>query len=98
MALVMYMLRRPYTVIASVILLCITGFGAVLQQQNVILPSGDVKIGSEDYKLTANNSPKSITAINQFPVKKAAGRIMFMHDVAHVCQSIRRTAFYSSCV
>jgi len=32
--------------------------GAVLQQQNVILPSGDVKIGGKDYKLAANNSPK----------------------------------------
>ena len=98
MALVMFMLRRPYTVIASVILLCITGFGAVLQQQNVILPSGDVKIGSKDYKLAANTSPKAITAINQFPVKKVVGRIVFMHDVAHVCQSIRRTAFYGPCV
>jgi multidrug efflux pump subunit AcrB len=97
MALVMFMLRRPNTV-ASVILLCITGFGAVLQQQNVILPSGDVKIGSKDYKLAANNSPKAITAINQFPVKKVASRIVFMHDVAHVCQSIRRTAFYGPCV
>ena len=84
MALVMFMLRRPYTVITSVILLCMTGFGAVLQQQNMILPSGDVKIGSEDYKLTANNSPKSITAINQFPVKKVAGRIVFMHVFANL--------------
>lgn len=98
MALVMFMLRRPYTVIASVILLCMTGFGAVLQQQNVILPSGDVRIGSKDYKLAANNSPKAITAIIQFPVKKVAGRIVFMHDVAHVCQSTRRTAFYGPCV
>jgi hypothetical protein len=96
MALVMFMLRRPYTVITSVILLCTTGFGAVLQQQNMILPSGDVKIGSKDYKLAANNSPKAITAINQSPVKKVAG--MFMLDVVRVCQSIRRTAFYNSYV
>ena len=98
MALVMFMLRRPNTVIASVILLCITGFGAVLQHQNVILPSGDVNIGSKDYKLAGNNSPQAITATNQFPVKKVAGRIMYMHDVVHVCQSIRRTAFYGPCV
>ena len=84
MALVMFMLRRPYTVIASVILLCITGFGAVLQQQNMILPSGDVKIGGKDYKLAANNSPKAITAINQFPVKKVADRIVFMHVFANL--------------
>jgi multidrug efflux pump subunit AcrB len=39
-----------------------------LQQQNVILPSGDVKIGNMDYTLATNNSPNVITAINQFPV------------------------------
>src|SRR5690348_8177429 len=39
-----------------------------LQRQNVILPSGDVKIGGEDYTLAMNNSPDVIGAINQFPV------------------------------
>ena len=55
-----------------------------LQQQNVILPSGDVKIGSKDYTLATNNSPDAITAINRFPVKEVAGRIVFVRDVAHV--------------
>src|ERR1700753_3157342 len=35
-----------------------------LQKQNVILPSGDVKIGSKDYALAMNNSPRVIDAIN----------------------------------
>ena len=47
---------------------------AAIQQQNVILPSGDVKIGSKDYTLATNNSPDAITAINQFPVKEVDGR------------------------
>src|SRR4029077_6506600 len=55
-----------------------------LQQQNVILPSGDVKIGNKDYTLASNNSPDVITAINQFPVKEVDGRIVFVRDVAHV--------------
>jgi multidrug efflux pump subunit AcrB len=55
-----------------------------LQQQNVILPSGDVKIGSKDYTLATNTSPDVITAINQFPVGQIDGRIVFVHDVAHV--------------
>jgi multidrug efflux pump subunit AcrB len=55
-----------------------------LQQQNVILPSGDVKIGNMDYTLATNNSPNVITAINQFPVGQVDGRIVFVHDVAHV--------------
>ena len=55
-----------------------------LQRQNVILPSGDVKIGDKDYTLTMNNSPSVIEAINAFPIKEVAGRTVFMRDVAHV--------------
>lgn len=55
-----------------------------LQKQNVILPSGDVKIGSKDYMLTMNNSPDVIEAINSFPIKEVDGRTVFMRDVAHV--------------
>src|ERR1700759_4989939 len=43
-----------------------------IQQQNVILPSGDVKIGPKDYALAMNNSPNAIEAINHFPVKEVA--------------------------
>jgi multidrug efflux pump subunit AcrB len=55
-----------------------------LQKQNVILPSGDVKIGDKDYMLATNNSPDVIDVINQFPVKEVGGRMVFMRDVAHV--------------
>lgn len=55
-----------------------------LQQQNVILPSGDVKMGRKDYTLVTNNSPDVISAINQFPVKEVAGHVVFVHDIAHV--------------
>ncbi|VFU16265.1 efflux RND transporter permease subunit [Methylocella tundrae] len=55
-----------------------------IQQQNVILPSGDVKIGSKDYMLAMNNSPDAIASINQFPVGEVDGRTIFMRDVAHV--------------
>jgi multidrug efflux pump subunit AcrB len=55
-----------------------------LQKQNVILPSGDVKIGNRDYMLTMNNSPDVIEAINSFPIKQVDGRTIFMRDVAHV--------------
>src|SRR5208282_4741998 len=55
-----------------------------LQHQNVILPAGDVKIGSRDYTLTMNNSPDVIETINAFPIKQVDGRTVFMRDVAHV--------------
>ncbi len=55
-----------------------------LQRQNVILPSGDVKIGSKDYTVAMNNSPDVISAINGFPVKQINGKTVFVRDVAHV--------------
>ena len=55
-----------------------------LERQNVILPAGDVKIGSKDYTLSLNNSPDAIDAINGFPIKVVEGRTVFMRDVAHV--------------
>ncbi len=55
-----------------------------LSHQNVILPSGDVKIGSKDYTVAMNNSPDAIAAINQFPIKQINGKTVFVRDVAHV--------------
>ena len=55
-----------------------------LASQNVILPSGDVKMGTKDYTVTMNNSPDLIAAINDFPVKEIDGKTVFVRDVAHV--------------
>jgi multidrug efflux pump subunit AcrB len=55
-----------------------------LQRQNVILPSGDVRIGTHDYLLAMNNSPDVIETLNSFPIRQIAGREVFMRDVAHV--------------
>jgi multidrug efflux pump subunit AcrB len=52
--------------------------------QNVILPSGDVKIGSKDYTVAMNNSPNVIPAINAFPIKQINGKTVFIRDVANV--------------
>ncbi len=56
----------------------------VLLDNNVILPSGDVKLGSRDYPVTMNNSPDAIDRMNDFPVKFVDGRQVFLRDVAHV--------------
>ena len=57
---------------------------AALSTGNVIMPSGNVKIGSKDYTVIMNNSPDVITAINDFPIKMVDGKMVFMRDVAHV--------------
>ena len=56
----------------------------VLLQNNVIVPSGDVKIGAKDYPLTMNNSPDLVERMNRFPVKTVRGRQILLRDVAHV--------------
>jgi multidrug efflux pump subunit AcrB len=61
-----------------------TDVSEALQKQNVVLPSGDVKIGSIDYSLLMNNSPDIVTAINSYPVKAVNGHTVFIRDVAHV--------------
>jgi multidrug efflux pump subunit AcrB len=61
-----------------------TDVSDAIQKQNVILPSGDVKIGVKDYALSMNNSPNAIAAINNFPIKDVDGRMVFVSDVAHV--------------
>ncbi|HTW93511.1 MAG TPA: efflux RND transporter permease subunit, partial [Tepidisphaeraceae bacterium] len=55
-----------------------------LQAQNVILPSGDVKLGHKDYLVDMNNSPDVINAISNFPVKVVDGHMVFLRDIAHV--------------
>ena len=56
----------------------------VLLENNVILPSGDVKLGSKDYPVTMNNSPDVIAKMNDFPVKTVNGRQVLLRDVAYV--------------
>jgi multidrug efflux pump subunit AcrB len=55
-----------------------------LSAQNVIMPSGDVKIGSKDYAVAMNNAPDAIAEINNFPIKDIGGKTIFVRDVAHV--------------
>jgi multidrug efflux pump subunit AcrB len=61
-----------------------TDISDVLTRQNVIMPSGDVKLGSKDYTVSMNNSPDLIDTINNFPVTDANGKMVFMRDLAHV--------------
>jgi multidrug efflux pump subunit AcrB len=54
--------------------------------QNLILPAGDAKVGKFDWNVALNASPILLERINDLPVKKANGTIIFMHDVAYVHQ------------
>jgi CzcA family heavy metal efflux pump len=54
--------------------------------QNLILPAGDQKIGKFDWNVALNASPTLLDEINDLPVKKVNGTIIYVHDVAFVHQ------------
>ncbi|MGA7481840.1 MAG: efflux RND transporter permease subunit, partial [Bradyrhizobium sp.] len=54
--------------------------------QNLTLPAGDQKIGKFDWNVSLNASPVNLEAINDLPVKKSNGTIIFVRDVAYVHQ------------
>ena len=55
-----------------------------LSVQNLILPAGDQKIGKFDWNVSLNASPVLLDQINDLPVKKVNGTVIFLHDVAYV--------------
>nr|MEA2799094.1 hypothetical protein [Phenylobacterium sp.] len=55
-----------------------------LAVQNQITPVGTQKIGTFDYTVNLNNSPETIAAFNDLPVKTVNGAVIYMRDVAYV--------------
>jgi len=54
--------------------------------QNLILPAGDQKIGKFDWNVSLNASPVNLERINDLPVKRVNGAVIFVRDVAYVHQ------------
>lgn len=52
--------------------------------QNLVLPSGTVKIDDTEYNVTTNASPASIDGLNAIPVRTVNGATTFLREVAHV--------------
>jgi len=52
--------------------------------QNLILPSGTIKIGPLEYELETNSAPTTIDALNNLPIRQVNGAMVYIHDVAHV--------------
>src|SRR2546429_582427 len=56
----------------------------VLGQQNIVLPSGTVKIGEFEYDVAMNASPRTVAELNDLPVKAVGNSTIYLRDVAHV--------------
>ena len=55
-----------------------------ISQQNLILPTGTVKLGSLEYLVELNGSPLTMEGLNDLPIKTVNGATIYMKDVAHV--------------
>ena len=52
--------------------------------ESLTLPSGDAKLGDQQFIVKVNATAPSIDALNQIPIKKVGGATVFLSDVAHV--------------
>ncbi|OLB06479.1 MAG: RND transporter [Candidatus Rokubacteria bacterium 13_2_20CM_69_15_1] len=52
--------------------------------QNLTLPSGSVKLGTREYRVSLNSSPDAVATLNDLPVKVVNGVTVYLRDVAHV--------------
>ncbi len=52
--------------------------------QNIILPTGTMKLGPIEYNVEMNGTPQTIAELNDLPVKTTNGSTLYMRDVAHI--------------
>ncbi|MGC2496661.1 MAG: efflux RND transporter permease subunit, partial [Acidobacteriaceae bacterium] len=52
--------------------------------QNVVLPLGTAKIGTDEYDVRMNTAPRTIEALNNLPIKQVGDTTIYMRDVATV--------------
>ena len=55
-----------------------------LGAQNVILPSGTAKLGSNEYPIVVSASPETLDEIAGLPIKTVSGRTVYIRDVSNV--------------
>jgi multidrug efflux pump subunit AcrB len=57
---------------------------AAVNAQNLTLPTGTAKIGPREYTVSLNSSPDAVDALNNIPVRRVGGSMVFVRDVAQV--------------
>src|SRR5690349_2616829 len=57
---------------------------AAVNAQNLVLPSGTIKIGDSEYSVRMNASPDAIAGLNDLPVRTQFGATTYLKDVAQV--------------
>jgi hypothetical protein len=54
-----------------------------ISAQNLVLPAGTEKIGKFEWNVTLNASPTIVDRLNELPVKKVDGTVIYVRDVAY---------------
>jgi multidrug efflux pump subunit AcrB len=57
---------------------------SAIAAQNLILPAGTEKIGAKEYFIKLNASPVSVEQINDLPIRRSTGSVVYVRDVAYV--------------
>jgi multidrug efflux pump subunit AcrB len=52
--------------------------------QNVIAPSGTIKLDRYEYQVESNSAPSVLDDLNDLPIKTVNGAVVYIRDVAHV--------------
>ena len=55
-----------------------------INAQNVIAPSGTMKIDRFEYAIETNSAPSIVNELNDLPIKAVNGAVIYIRDVAHV--------------
>src|SRR6185369_17875575 len=53
-------------------------------QQNVVMPSGTIKIGQSEYDVRTNGTPRTVEELARIPLRKVNGTTIYLRDVASV--------------
>ena len=57
---------------------------SAINAQNLIVPSGTMKVGTYEYAVETNSAPPIVDELNNLPIKAVNGAVIYIHDVAHV--------------
>ena len=55
-----------------------------ISAQNLIAPSGTMKVGNTEYAVETNSAPTVVDELNNLPIKEVNGAVLYVRDVAHV--------------
>src|ERR1017187_2690294 len=60
------------------------GVVAAVSAQNLIVPSGTMKIDRFEYAVETNSAPDVVNDLNNLPIRAVNGAVIYIRDVAHV--------------